>query len=239
MPGDVDRDDAYRAIGRYVVTFSELVRVMRDLASEFVAKGVTDMHLSALLLGEAPAQAVANAFFGMCSRVGELDEDERRIATALKKRVDETTKTRNDLAHGDWWIGNIALARDREAVVMPPRLVRIKPSRKDGAYEFIDLEVKQIDELSEGIEELLAFVEDFGKLALGMPTVPTAPDGPRVSRGEFRVRDVLTATKGNHGVTISRDGPRAGDVLTGIYSTLASQKGERLQPLPERPLESG
>ena len=63
-----EHDDAFRAIGRYVVTFSELVRPMRDIVCQYVAKGVSDMHISNMLLGEATAQVVANAFLACAGR---------------------------------------------------------------------------------------------------------------------------------------------------------------------------
>lgn len=131
MSDDQERDDAYRAIGRYVATFSELVRMMREMVCQYVAKGVTEMHISSLLLGEATAQVIANAFFGMCMRMGDLDDDEQKVASALANEVDATIKTRNDVAHGDWWIGLISL-RERKATTMLPASSASSPGGRRG-----------------------------------------------------------------------------------------------------------
>jgi hypothetical protein len=216
---DKDRDDAYRAIGRYVVTFSELTKLMRDQACECVAKGVLDMPISSLLLGEATAQVISNAFFGLCRMLGDLDTAEQRVEKVLRNRVNKAIKTRNDLAHGDWYIGLIRLEAG-EAKMQPARLVRLLPGRTDGPHKVMDLTVDDIDALSDQVEELLPLVEEFGKLALKLPLLLDAA----VSIRDIRVRDVLTVPAGRGETQVVRDGSRAQDVIGGIYSALALQE---------------
>ena len=82
-----ERDDAYRAIGRYVVKFSELIRKMRKIiASVYVAKDSADRRMVDLLMGEATAQPIANVFFELCHTMGELDENEESVWRALSGR---------------------------------------------------------------------------------------------------------------------------------------------------------
>lgn len=231
-----DRNEAYRAIGRYVVTFSELVREMREMTSERVARGVADMDVSALLLGEAPAEGISTAFFGVCRAVGELDDEEERIWNILRSEVREAIETRNDIAHGDWWIGNLALSESGPKV-MPPRLIRIRPVRSEGPRKVLDLTVKDIDALSDRLEALLGLIEDFGRLALELPVMITGvvATPTHVSKGEYRVRDVLAVEGGarrkpskprpsrRSKAKIVRTGPRAEEVSCGVYSSLAKR----------------
>ncbi len=222
MISDDERDDAYRAIGRYVVTFSELVRTMRDIVCQHVAKEAKDFPLPSLLLGEATPQVIANAFFGMCRMDGDFDREEEKVARTLGNEVSKTIHTRNDIAHGDWWIGNIALEEGRKARVMPPRLVRTLPARSEGPRKILDLSVEDIDALSDGLDGLLPLIEEFGNLALKQ-RVFAADESPRVSAGKYRVRDVLTVTGGkkSSAAKVARNGPHA-DRVFGSPSSLPS-----------------
>jgi hypothetical protein len=71
-------DDEYRAIGRYVVEFSQLVRMMRSIVSEYVAKDGAERHIVDVLMGETTAQPIANAFFELCRTKGGLDPRKSR-----------------------------------------------------------------------------------------------------------------------------------------------------------------
>ena len=185
------------------------------------------MHISSLLLGEATAQVIANAFFGVCRRRGELDRDENAVSRVLRKTVAETIQTRNDIAHGDWQIGNVRVGRSGDVTPLPPRLVRILPTRTEGPFRTVDLSVGEIDKLADKIEYLHVLIQDFGHLALKLPVFNfTSGTGSVVSTGEFRVRDVLTATAGrqNSAAQVLRNGPRAEEVFAGVDSRAAYEQ---------------
>ena len=230
-----EQDKAFRAIGWYVVTFSTLVREMREIACEYVAKGVTDMHVSSLPLGEATAAPIASAYFGLCWRMGELDEDEQRVWSVLRNEVTEAIQTRNDIAHGDWEVGSLAMGEaEGELKVMPPRLIQIIPTRREGAYQYTDLTVEDIHALSDRIEDLLGLIQDFGKLALKLPVV-AHDEGSHVSMGKYRVSDVLVVrgrvknpgkprASRRSKAKIERTGPHAAEVFGGIYASLGARE---------------
>jgi hypothetical protein len=118
--------EAYRAIGRYVVTFSHLVVAMRSCIENRLMGGRNSYHLVQLAIGEATAAPLANSFFGMCSDQAMLEhEDDRRIARTLKANVFDEINRRNDVAHGDWWPGVV----EGSPVLRDPTLVRLKPGR--------------------------------------------------------------------------------------------------------------
>jgi hypothetical protein len=126
-PGDLaEPTEAYRAIGRYVVTFSHLVFAMRSCIENRLMGGRNSYHLVQLAIGEATAAPLANSFFGMCSDQAMLDhEDDRKIARILKTNVFDEINRRNDIAHGDWWPGVV----EGSPVLSNPTLVRLKPGR--------------------------------------------------------------------------------------------------------------
>lgn len=139
-------NDAYRAIGRYVVEFSRLIFFMRltIIRQLMVDNGrVVDGSVPELVLGEAYADQLTNAFFAICQHVADLDDEETGVATRLKTEVKKAIKDRNDLAHGDWWINESG-----------PRLSRIKPGRKQGAEISKLLPVTEIDDRSDALRGL-------------------------------------------------------------------------------------
>ncbi len=100
---EAQKNDAFRAVGRYVVEFSRLVFNMRFAMERRLAN--EDPTVPALALGELFAGQIADSFFAICQHVGDLDEAETKVAICLKNDVRDEIKRRNDFAHGDWWIG--------------------------------------------------------------------------------------------------------------------------------------
>jgi hypothetical protein len=207
-----ETDDAYRAIGRYIVVFSELVRMMRMETADFVG-GSGRWLLVDIILGEAQAKPITDAFFGMCRHAADYTKPEGKVASALKKGVMRTITDRNDIAHGDWHVGYVLHDAENKAhTTMPPYLRRIHPTREAGAYKNRELTVQEIDRMTDKLLELLTTVAEFGKLALGLPLQRINPDGSSsVSRGEFRVGDIYVATGGkdNESGDVKREGPKA------------------------------
>jgi hypothetical protein len=215
-------DNAYRAIGRYMVAFSSLMQQMREMLSEHVAGGILGSHKPELLLGEAMPTALSNAFFGMCRLVADLDDNESKVESAIRKRVKTEIEMRNDVAHGDWEVGWFVATPPY--AVRDPHLIRLLPGRSEGPRKVQSLSVVDIDRLSSRILALLTLVSEFGHLALALPIVLTLPtEGEAtLSTGEYRVRDVLVAHQIKRGgpVTIRRDGPRAREVFGEDFDTL-------------------
>jgi hypothetical protein len=233
-----EQDEAHRAIGRYVVVFSEMVKLMREMATEYVAKGIADMHVASLLIGEATAQPVANAFFGMCRYVGDLDEDETKVCSVLQKQVQAVIETRNDIAHGDWEIGSVMFWASGESRALPPRLLRILPKRSDGPYKQVEMTVETIDKLSDQVEERFSSLEEFGKLALRLPVFKREDGTSHVSVGEYRVRDVLAViggTKKGPPAAVARKGPHAATIIGGTYTSLSVDAKNRASASVQAP----
>jgi hypothetical protein len=159
--------DAYRAIGRYVVEFSQLMFFMRSLIARRLTEPDKPTTLADLALGQIQPVQLTDAFFAACLADGRLDSDEKKIGRSLRARVlKESSENRNDLAHGDWWIGGLAA----DDTIRPSTLVRIKPAKEVGAHIFEDLTVDELDRRSDDVLKLALRVHAFGSIALGFET---------------------------------------------------------------------
>jgi transposase len=191
-------DDTYRAIGRYVVEFSRLIFHMR--AAVVARMSPDDQRLGMLALGEVTAWPIAGSFFAMCRAVTDLDEAEEKVALELGKRVGKAIEQRNDIVHGDWFVGYLSgfggTPRD-------PALWRIKPSRHKGPFKWTDYPVTDLEVLADGLHELRQLVAEFGAVCLGTHPLGLGPElrSPRV-RDLFIFRDGAVRREGPIGKRI-------------------------------------
>jgi hypothetical protein len=180
---DKERDDAHRAVGRYVVEFSRLIFHMR-FAVERCLAGEKDIVIARLALGEAAANQVNDSFFAICSYMADLDDDEVRVSRHLKKQVREEIKRRNDFAHGDWWIG---FGAKEDGAMANPTLWRTKPGRQRQDVFSREIPVPEIDSYSNGLYVLRQQVAEFGDLCLETWPLAHKYNEPVRVRHVFRV----------------------------------------------------
>lgn len=183
-------EEMCRAIGRYVVEFSQLVFVMRAmLARRLTAGGPGEpTTIADLVLGQHTATQLADAFFAVCLADGRLDENEKKIGRALRARViREANENRNDLAHGDWWVSSPMYGVEE----LPAMLARVKPAKERDTHIYTHLTAKQVDEWSDAVYEIGQFVVGFGAIALGRD-----PEGHRVS-DMFELKDKRVVLRGS------------------------------------------
>lgn len=171
-------DEAHRAVGHYVFAFSNLVSQMRE-AVEYVLAGDGDGKNASLAMGAAYAEQITNAFFAICERQAEFDDEERGVATRLKKEVKDAIADRNDFAHGDWFL------RWPE---QGPSLIRTKPGRRDGAWIDRIRPTEEIDSLAEGLEVLTETIYEFAVLCFGIHELQERGGGAVRVRDIYRLR---------------------------------------------------
>jgi len=190
---DAERNDAYRAVGRYVVEFSRMVFHMRfNLERQADSEG--DALVASLLLGRASAQEVRRAFFAVCRSKGNLSSSETKIADRLESGVERELKWRNKFAHGDWWVG---FGQKKDGSGGDPMLGR--PGTLNRGPEMQELPASTIDEISDRLYALRQQLGEFGDICLG-----TWPFQHKLDR-TVRVADIFSI----NGTTIVRDGPLA------------------------------
>lgn len=181
----LSQDEAHRAIGRYMVEFSMLVRDMREgieLALNRQDPEGVDPMIARLALGEAFAAQIANVYFAICEQVTELDDEEQQVAIRLRNKVHDAIKDRNDFAHGDWDLGAIQGSEE-------PSFERTKPGRRAGAWMKVIRPVHEIDAMTEKVLELDTFVVEFGQLCFGIHPLT------RYEGVDARVRDIFRFRK--------------------------------------------
>jgi len=158
----IRRDEAHRAVGHYVFAFADLVSEMRG-AIEYVLSGENpeaDRMNARLAMGAAFAEQITNAFFAICERQAELDDEETQVAIRLKKEVKDAIADRNDFAHGDW----LSLSPAGQG----PTLSRMKPGRRAGAYIEQVRSVEEIDAMAWSVGELSETISEFAEACLGV-----------------------------------------------------------------------
>jgi hypothetical protein len=157
----IREDEAHRSVGHYIFAFAYLVSEMRE-AVEYVLSREdpeADRMNAMLAMGASLAEQITNAFFAICERAGELDEEEARVAGRLKKEAKDAITDRNDFAHGDW--SNLWPNQG-------PLLRRMKPGRKAGAQVERVRPVEEIDALAEKVELLADTITEFAECCLGV-----------------------------------------------------------------------
>ncbi len=219
-----EKDAAYRAIGRYVVAFSQLIAHMRRLIARHLTENTTHPPAAVeMLLGDVGSRNVADSFFNLCRTTGDLQDDELLAAARLQKRVLEANEIRTDVAHGDWTVGD--LEGSDSARVLPPELLRIQASRKGHpAAQSIPIDVDELNVLTDDLWTLAALVVDFGKLAFRLPlwVWKDEPDGRYLVAPEpgdtIRVGDVYRNEGNAAKPVVGRTGVRADDVALMRYA---------------------
>jgi hypothetical protein len=171
------RDDAYRAIGRYTVQFSLLAAGMREIIAEHIAGN--DKAAAQLAFGSLTAKQIADPFFAICRTAADLDTDEQKIEQCLRKHVNEAITERNRIMRGDWFI-----ARWTRGDLAAPSaaLVRVTPSNtKKPAVEQRNFKVADIDEIAERVGALknVVGVRDDLHRAMGSRARQRTAEGAR------------------------------------------------------------
>ncbi|MGD0386498.1 MAG: hypothetical protein ABSB73_10220 [Solirubrobacteraceae bacterium] len=202
--------EAHRAIGRYVVAFSEMVAELREQIARRISRD--EWPLANVALGYSGAMDISHVFFWLCREVGDLTDGENLIASALSKDLEQSIRTRNEIAHGNWLVGYISVQSPVGTV--PPRLIHIIPHQKKTPYKVQDLTPADIDELTDRLLALLTDIAEFGKLALDFPITELLEGGEYRTSTELHVGDVFTLHPGaqDQPAKVMRDGPRAHDV---------------------------
>ncbi len=219
-----EKDAGYRAIGRYLVAFSQLTAYMRRLIARHLVEGTARPRSSIeILLGDVGPRNIADSFFGLCRTAGDLEGDELLVAARLQKRVMEANEFRTDVAHGDWSVGDLEGAD--ATCVLPLELLRIKASRREvPAAQWISITVDELNAFADDLWTLTMLVSDFGTLALGLSrwVYEDSPSGRAMSlagpESGIRVRDVYSQTGPSSKPLIGRSGSRADDVALMRYA---------------------
>ena len=149
---DIEVAEAHRAVGRYVVEFSQMVFAMQArMVRQLEHYGVPE-DLSWIPFGGVAARDVTDQFFGMARTITPHDEEEDATATRLKTLVLEEVRRRNDVAHGEWLPIGFSI---EDSAPFPLGAVRVKPDRKAGIFDLISADLDKHSDAVVGLREML------------------------------------------------------------------------------------
>ncbi len=161
-------DEAYRAIGHYVVAFASLISEMRRaVVAEIADYDDPRFDYAHLATGGLEAQSVADAFFAICRLRGDLDETDTAVERVLREQhVNQTIRRRNQIAHGSWliqqWFDVKGASREEiDSLSSRATLMRIKASDTREPFKSEDVEATDIENEAKDIEALAEMVGAF------------------------------------------------------------------------------
>lgn len=185
--------DAYRAIGRYFVTFSSMIDFMRSaVITEITWEDEQRRNLLHMTLGQLSAQETADAFFAICRQVADpkIDErEDREIERVLRDHVNQTIRRRNVIAHGNWLIDDLPDAPP------PPEddpddhalLARVRASSVSKPFHYEALTAADIDAEIEGMRGLDLMLKRFSDICMKQGNRPAYPPPGARLRDHFLV----------------------------------------------------
>jgi hypothetical protein len=173
-----DLDALYRAIGRFMVSFSCLVgRMERGITMIAGHRGGQEaMQAWHLGLAGIEANRIRVLFFGVAATAVELTDEEQRIHKALSKAVEKLIPIRNAFAHGEWYLtgstgdGGFSFKGAALRYIQPHYLTGFVD--KSDTYTAVQIETM--------CNEVDALRDRLGDFAVACSSVPQLP-APRVS----------------------------------------------------------
>jgi hypothetical protein len=195
------REEGYRAIGRFVAVFSQLIVEMRTLMLLRLQRRGDPPRLISLPFGGVTAEPITNAFFAMCRMLMDHEKDELETAAKLRTEVMEAIKLRNGVVHGDWYVGYGSIPVGNPPQLVEPWAERTTPSRTTDPFKPVAVD---LDGESDAMERLALLVVEYGRVCFGRHYLQ------RAGRGGVRVREVVAIRKVKHRKSKVVPGPKAG-----------------------------
>jgi len=182
------RDDGYRAVGRYVVVFSQMLQEMR-------LQMAVRLQDTATYGGRESAREICKAFFGICQQLGTHDPDEAKTAVRLRELVMQEIAKRDEVAHAEWIPGAWAKTGLEEGGMSPSEPVPPHGYRTSKAGEFFLVD-DDLDARSDEIERLTKLLREYGRVCFGMHPLQFDEKTQRVNEKALRVSDVVRLEHG-------------------------------------------
>jgi hypothetical protein len=98
-------DKIYRALGRFVVSFSQMSFALESSNLQMLTLGFRDQGLANVAVAGLSVESLREMYFALSAEQMDLNELEQRIAKRLRDRVESLIKARNNILHVTWFVG--------------------------------------------------------------------------------------------------------------------------------------
>jgi hypothetical protein len=190
-------DEALRLLGLFFVNFSRYMSHLEHGLSRCI--GISDARVNRTMwavTGGMEEYGLRKAFFAATALVQDPSDEERKIRTALNKRCQDLATSRNDLAHGVWYLFSSTGVETDEGVAQvisyEPVLIRTsgrlneEPSYRNAVTSRRDLEV-----LAQEAEDVALLVWEYiSGLFFNSRDIPRVTDRLDVLDGVLVRRDL-------------------------------------------------
>ena len=145
-------EDLYAALGKFAVEFEHICHYLRLIIMAILDnEGLHNEKVMQILLADLTADPLRTLVMSLVAETQDVSDVEKKIISMILNRVQNLTKTRNDVLHGTWYIG-WAAAGDDEFTGAPG--IKIKKNKKGAAPKTFDWKAKDFEELSADAVEL-------------------------------------------------------------------------------------
>jgi hypothetical protein len=159
-------DHIYRAIGRFMVEFSQLQHMIEYMTVISVTQDEDKESWArawAVLSGRT-AQPVVNAFFSLCVEIkqDEWSSDDFALLKSVRKEIQHIIEERNRIAHDVWSLGhpNYPVPEGSDAL----RFKYSVSTRQGALRAATPITVAELDELSDDANRLRVIISYIGLL---------------------------------------------------------------------------
>lgn len=99
-------NELYASLGKFVVKFEQVCHTMRT-AIIFILddSGLKNQQLSNIMLSDHTAEPLRSILHSLIGETVQLNENEKKIIKNIFARIQQLTRSRNDIVHSMWFIG--------------------------------------------------------------------------------------------------------------------------------------
>jgi len=145
-------EDLYAALGKFAVEFEHICNYLRLIIMAILNnEGLRNEKVMQILLADLTADPLRAQVMSLVAETQGLSDAEIENINNILNRVQNLTKTRNDVLHGTWYIGWAGVG-DNEFTAAPG--IKIKRNKKGTAPKTFEWKEKDFDELSVEAVEL-------------------------------------------------------------------------------------
>ncbi len=151
-------EDLYAAFGKFAVEFEHICNYLRAITKTILAReGLQNERVMHVILAALTAEPLRTLVQSLIHETLTLSDTDKKIVRKLLNRMQELTKTRNEVLHGTWFIGWAGV--DDDFSNAPG--IKIKSNKEGAVVKSFNWNVADFEELT---SEVIQLANLFGRL---------------------------------------------------------------------------